>query len=180
MALAGLVLTGIVAGAVLGATTNAVNGSVSPLYFVNVLGWDHVADVQRAAIAQGILEGLGIGVVLSLVFTFVVGLISRASCPYGFGLAHLLGIVGATYIGWTLGGLAAVGLAALSPEFYRETIRGVPDDHAGMLRYAWVGGSISGAELTGLASVVLGLVLFRANWRRRFPDPASTSRTPTP
>ncbi len=35
-----------------------------------------------------------------------------------------------------------------------------------MLRYAWVGGSIWGTELGGLLSVILGVVVLRANWRR--------------
>jgi hypothetical protein len=39
------------AGGFLGATTNAVNGRVSPFYFVTALGWHYVADVWRASIA---------------------------------------------------------------------------------------------------------------------------------
>jgi hypothetical protein len=60
------------------------------------------------------------------------------------------------YVGWALGGLAAVGLAAFSPEFYRGAFFGVPAERGPMFRYAWVGGSIWGAEL----------VVLRANWRR--------------
>ena len=63
--------------------------------------------------------------------------------------------------------LAGVGLASLSPEFYRRAFLGVPAEPGPMLRYAWVGGSIWGAELGGLASVILGLVILRSNWVRR-------------
>jgi O-antigen/teichoic acid export membrane protein len=34
-----------------------------------------------------------------------------------------------------------------------------------MLQYAWVGGSIWGLQFGGLASVIVGSVLFRAKWR---------------
>jgi hypothetical protein len=165
--LVGIAVTGVLAGGVLGATTNAVNGAVSPAYFVTVLGWQGVADVWRASVAQGAFEGLLFGVIFSLLFTSLVGIITRASCPYSLALKHLLGIVAATYGCWTLGGLAAVGLASLSPEFYHRTFFGVPERGGEMLRYAWVGGSIWGAELGGLVSVILGLVAFRADWRRR-------------
>ena len=59
-----------------------------------------------------------------------------------------------------------MGLATLSPEFYRHSFHGVPEDFGQMLRYAWVGGSIWGIQFGGLASVIVGSVLFRAKWRQ--------------
>ncbi|QDV35532.1 hypothetical protein ElP_34350 [Tautonia plasticadhaerens] len=171
--LAGLLITRVLAGGLLGAATNAVNGAVSPTYFVTIMGWQGVEDVWRASIAQDIFEGLLSGVFFSLVFTVGVGIVTRAACPYGFALKHLLGIVGAALICWALGGLAAVGLASLSPEFYRHAFIGVPGDDPAMLRYAWVGGSIWGAQLGGLVSVLVGLVVFRANWLRRASNDAT-------
>ena len=46
-ALAGIALTGILAGAFIGGTTNAVNGFVSPTYFINILRWHDVENVWR-------------------------------------------------------------------------------------------------------------------------------------
>ncbi len=89
-ALIGLAVTGILAGAVLGALTNCINGLVSPLYFCNILGWHDVDDVWRASIAQGIFEGLIFGLFLALVFTIVVGCVSKARCSYRFGVGTLL------------------------------------------------------------------------------------------
>ena len=159
-------MPGVFAGAALGAVTNAVNGWVSPLYFVTILRWRGVEDVWRASIAQGVFEGLLFGTFFSLVFTAGVGIITRASCSYGFAVRHLLGIVAGALLCWLLGGLAAMGLATLSPEFYRRTFMGVPEEFGPMLAYAWVSGSIWGVQLGGLLSVVLGLVVLRGNWRR--------------
>jgi hypothetical protein len=166
LALVGIAVTGVFASAGLGAITNAINGWVSPLYFVNILGWQDVEDVWRASIAQGLFEGLLFGVFFSLVFASGVGIITRASCSYGFAARYLLGIVAGALVCWLVGGTAAMGLAALSPEFYRRAFLGVPQKFGPMLRYAWVGGSIWGLELGGLVSLVLGLVVLRGNWRR--------------
>ena len=161
-----IALTGVFTSAGLGAITNAINGWVSPVYFVTVLGWQGVRDVWSASIAQGIFEGLCFGVFFSLVFTTGVGVITRGSCSYGFALRHLLGIAAGALVGWAIGGLAAMGLATLSPEFYRRAFIGVPNEFGPMLGYAWVGGSIVGLELGGLVSVILGLVVLRTNWRK--------------
>jgi hypothetical protein len=167
LALAGIAACGVLASAFLGGSTNAVNGLVSPEYFVNIMGWSGVEDVWRASIAQGIFEGLLFGVFFSLLFTVATGVITWASGPFPFAFKHLLGILAGVYVCWALGGLAAMGLATLSPEFYRRSFLGVPDGFGAMLRYAWVGGSIWGAQLGGLVCVVIGLVVLRGNWRRR-------------
>lgn len=166
LAIAAIAVCGVLASAFLGGTTNAVNGAVSPLYFVTILGWDGVQDVWRASIAQGIFEGLLFGILFSLLFTVATGIITGASCSFGFAFKHLLGILVGVYLCWALGGLTAIGLASLSTEFYRHAFIGVPREFGPMLRYAWVGGSIWGAELGGIVSVIVGLVILRANWRR--------------
>jgi hypothetical protein len=166
LALFGIAVTGVFASASLGAVTSAVNGWVSPHYFVTVLGWRGVENVWRASIAQGLFEGLCFGVFFSLVFATGVGIITRASCGYGFAARHLLAIVAGALVCWLIGGTVAMGLAVLSPEFYRRAFIGVPEEFGLMLKYSWVGGSIWGLELGGLLSVVLGLVVLRGNWLR--------------
>lgn len=170
--LAGIAFTGILAGAVVGGTTNAVNGAVSPEYFEAVMRWPPI-DIWERAIAQGVFEGLIVGFGLALIFTIATGIITGASCTYRFAAKHLLGIVAATYVCWAIGGMAAMGLATLSPRFYRGAFIGVPDDFAGLLGYAWVGGSIWGAQLGGLASVIVGLFYLRANWRQEASQTSS-------
>jgi hypothetical protein len=171
LALVGLAVTGIAAGATLGAVTNSVNGWVSPLYFRTILCWHDVQDVWRASIAQGVFEGLVLGFFLSLVFVIVVGTVSKARCPYRFGASVLLSIVATAFVCWVIGGLLGMGLATLSPEFYRHTFIGVPEDFPEMLRYAWVGGSIWGVEFGGIALTILGSFLFYARWQRRTKAP---------
>jgi len=166
-ALVGLAVTGIVAGAALGALTNSINGWVSPLYFRNVLRWQDVEDVWWASIAQGIFEGLLFGILLSLAFVIVAGIVSKARCGYRFGAAVLLAVVAAAFVCWMIGGLLGMGLAALSPEFFRHAFKGVPQDFAELLRYAWVGGSITGIQFGGVAAMILGSFVFYARWQRR-------------
>lgn len=167
LALVGLAVTGIITGAVLGSLTNSINGWISPLYFRTVLRWHDVENVWRASIAEGIFEGLLFGFFLGMVFTIVVGCVSKARCSYGFGVMVLMFVAVAALVCWAVGGLLGMGLAALSPEFYRHAFRGVPQDFREMLRYAWVGGSIWGLEFGGFALTVLGSFLFYARWQRR-------------
>lgn len=163
-ALIGLAFTGALMGAILGAFTNAINGWVSPLYFRNIMRWDDVQNIWQASIAQGIFEGILFGLFFSVIFTAVVGIVSKAQSPYHLAAFNLVFIGISALVCWVIGGLAAMGLAALSPEFYRHTFVGVPDNFNEMLHYAWVGGSIWGIQFGGFASMIVGSVLFRAKW----------------
>jgi len=138
---------------------------VSPEYYRNIVRWNDVQDIWRASIAQGILEGIVYGVMFSVVFTLVVGIVSRARCSFSFACRYLLTIVFAIYCCWVIGGLLAMGLATLIPDFYRSAFIGVPDTLGSMMRYAWVGGSILGAMFGGLLSIVIGSILFAVRWR---------------
>jgi hypothetical protein len=156
----------VVGGALIGASTNAINGAVSPHYFQVVMGWQDVENIWRASIAQGIFEGLIYGVLFSVIFTLVVGLVSKSRCSYPFAVRHLGGMAIGIYGSWAAGGLIAMALASLSPEFYRRTFIGVPEEFAAMLGYAWVGGSIWGAMFGALVALTVGSLLFAARWRR--------------
>jgi hypothetical protein len=167
VALVAVALAAVAMAALLGAATNAVNGSLSPLYFRNILQWHHVEDVRRAAVAQGIFEGALYGMAFSFVFTLVVGIASKARATLAFSLRHLA-LAGAIAIAcWCLGGAVAMGLATLSPEFYRDMFIGVPSERVEMLKYAWVGGSIWGALFGAALSVVVASITAATDWRRR-------------
>ena len=166
----GIALATIAAGGVLGALANAINGAVSPTYFVNILRWNYVTDVWRAAVAQGILEGLVYGAIFAIIFTLVIGLVSKAHAKFSFALKHLATAAGIALVSWCVGGLLAIGLVILSPDFYRSTFIGVPPDLNGMLRYAWVGGSIWGVLFGAVLSIVIASVMAAADWRRSNPS----------
>lgn len=57
-----------------------------------------------------------------------------------------------------------MGLATLSPEFYVRAFAGVPVQTVPMLCYAWVGGSIWGAQSGGMLAVVIGSIVFANRW----------------
>jgi hypothetical protein len=160
----GVAVTVVLAGAGLGALTNAINGLVSPTYFRTIMGWQDVENIRRAAIAQGIFEGLIYGVLFSFVFTLVVGIVSKARATFGFALKHMLIAGGIALAAWCMGGVLAMGLATLSPEFYRNAFRGVPTDFGEMLKYAWVGGSIWGVMFGAVLSLTIASITVMVDW----------------
>lgn len=172
-ALLGLTASAIAGGAVIGASTNAINGAVSPTYFRNIMQWQNVESIWRASIAQGVFEGVLYGVLFSLVFTSVVSLVSGVRCSFNLALRYLLAIIATIYCCWIVGGLMAMALATLSPEFYRNTFLGVPDTLGEMLCYAWVGGSIWGALFGGVMGCIIGSAMFVAQSRRAPSEPVA-------
>jgi hypothetical protein len=158
--------TCLVMGGLIGAITNMINGAVSPLYFQNIMRWHDVEHLWRACVTQGIFEGLIYGVLFAAIFTAVFGVVTKGDCPYIKVLTFMLGIFVAVLGCWALGGLIAMGLATLSPEFYRRAFIGVPAETGPMLRYAWVGGSIWGGTFGGLLAAILGSVFFRLKWKK--------------
>lgn len=163
-ALTGIGLTAIFIGAVFGLLTNAVNGAVSPTYFVRIMGWYSVPNVWRASIQQGILEGAVVGLIFGVVSVTTIGVVTRCRCTYAMGAQWLAWMVLAILGAWLLGGVSAMMLATVTPDFYRKIIFGVPEDPVEMLRYAWVGGSIVGAEVGGFLVITAGLVWFAIRW----------------
>ena len=166
IALLAIAATAVGAGAFIGATTNAINGAVSPAYFQSIMQWGEVEHIWRASVAQGIFEGLIYGLVFSVVFTLVAGIVSKAQCTYAFAVRQLLAIIIGVYCCWVIGGLIGMGLAALSPDFFQRTFFRVPEQRGDMLRYAWVGGSIWGAMAGGVLALAIGAILFAIGWRR--------------
>ena len=164
--------TCVIIGALIGALTNMVNGVVSPLYFQNIMRWHDVQDLWRACVTQGIFEGLICGILFATVFTAVFSVVTKGECSYPHVLKFMLGIFVAVLGCWALGGIIAMGLATLSPEFYRRAFIGVPEKTSSMLRYAWVGGSIWGGMFGGLLSAILGSIIFRIKWKRNLANKA--------
>lgn len=154
----------VVAAMAFGASTNAINGLVSEQYFVTIMGWSDVVSIWRAAVVQGIFEGSLFGVVLALVFTMSSGLITGTKAPFVFYARHVGGILVGAFACWVLAGAIAVLLCLFSPEWFQRAVRGAPSEAGAMVTYAWVAGSIWGAQLGGVVSTLVGLVILRSRW----------------
>jgi hypothetical protein len=161
-----IAVSAVLAGMLVGATTNAVNGAVSPTYFMIVMGWDDTG-VWFASVQEGILEGLVIGIFLSAILTIAIGIITRATCSYREALRWLVGVVIAVYVFWAVGGILGVAWAAASPVSYQNTFIFRPLGFWQTVRFAWVGGTIWGAYFGGLLAVAVGLIVFHLKWKRQ-------------
>ncbi|WP_179334729.1 hypothetical protein [Winogradskyella costae] len=150
-------------GGFIGAVTNIINGAVSPTYFRNVMGWDFY-EIWLASIAQGIFEGLIYGVIFSIIFTSAFSLITKNTGTYKFAFNQLLKIILLVILCWIIGGIIAILLATLSPDFYQSNFYNVPTDKTEMLKYAWVGGSIWGGMIGGILSAFFSVILLKNNW----------------
>jgi len=157
-------LTCIFTGGFIGAITNMINGSISPNYFRIVMRWDF-KEIWIASVAQGIFEGLIYGVIFSLIFTTGFGIVTNGKATYNFALKQLFKIILIVLGCWIIGGILAVVLASLSPEFYKSHYYNVPKEKIEMIKYAWVGGSIWGGMIGGLLSAVFGVVVIKNNWK---------------
>jgi len=158
-------LTCVLTGGFIGATTNMINGAVSPYYFKAIMNWDF-QDIWKASVAQGILEGLLYGVIFSVIFTTGFGIVTKGQAPYGFAFHQLIKIIAIVFTCWTIGGLLAMFLATLSPDFYKAHFPFTPTNKTEMLKFAWVGGSIWGGMIGGLLSAILGVVAIKNSWEK--------------
>ena len=156
-------LTCVFAGGFIGATTNMINGAVSPYYFKAIMYWNF-QDIWTASVAQGILEGLLYGVIFAVIFTTGLGLVTKGQSSYNFALRQLLKIVAIVFSCWIIGGLLAIFLSLLSPEFYKSHFPLTPLDKVEMVKFAWVGGSIWGGMIGGLLGTILGIVVTKNSW----------------
>ncbi len=156
----------IVLSGFIGLCTNLINAIISPTYFITVMHWEHVENLVRSAGAQGLYQGIVQGMFFALVFSCVYIISNNAELNIAAVLKWIVSM-GAASIGlWAVGGVIAIALSALSPEFYKRTFIGVPDGYAAMFRYAWVGGSIWGITFGGMLVMIIGTILFRNAHKR--------------
>lgn len=159
-------LTCVLAGGFIGATTNMINGAVSPYYFKVIMYWDF-QDIWTASVAQGILEGLLYGVIFAVIFATGLGLVTKGQSSYNFALRQILKIVAIVFSCWTIGGLIAIFLSLLSPDFYKVHFPLTPLDKVEMVKFAWVGGSIWGGMIGGLLGAILGVIVTKNSWTKQ-------------
>src|SRR5262249_50470372 len=134
LALLGLLLCCPLAGSSLGVITNAINGAVSPGYFVRIMGWSPGPGIWAASVAQGIFEGAIFGLIFGILFTVVVAIASAARISFRFGFRFVAASVVGSLICWCLGGLLGLLMAWLSPDFFVAHFYRVPTETAERLR----------------------------------------------
>jgi hypothetical protein len=144
-----------------GMIMNMINSAVRAEYFIKILRWENVKDISSAAIAQGMYQGIIEGSFFSLLFSCVYVISNKAELALASTIKWIVCMGIAAFALWAIGGIIAVALAMLSPEFYRQSFIGVPDEFGAMLRYAWVGGSIWGGTFGGIAVMAIGAIMFR-------------------
>jgi prolipoprotein diacylglyceryltransferase len=159
-----IALTSIFIGGIIGATTNMVNGLVSPYYFKAIMQWEF-DDVWIASVAQGIFEGLLYGISFSVIFTIAFEIITKGQGSFKFGFSQLVKVIAVTLICWVLGGLVAILLNSISPEIYKSHFPQTPYEKIERLKFAWVGGSIWGGIIGGCLSLFLGVIFLKNAWR---------------
>ena len=145
----------------IGLCTNLINAVISPEYFINIMHWEQVESLIRSAGVQGLYQGIVQGLFFALVCSCVYIISNNVELNISAVLKWIISM-GVESIGlWVSGGIIAIVLFALSPEFYKQTFIGVLDRHAAVFRYAWVGGSIWGISSGGIIVIIIGTVLFR-------------------
>lgn len=152
-------------GFVNGILMNAINFFLSPDYFDFVIRSNDFWDI----IKQGALEGLFFGCIFSTVFTSLVFIVSKSSCPLSVSTSYFPRIVSVIWGGWFVGGFNGIVINLLFPEFFFGPAP-LRLDH---LRFFWVGGSIYGAYFGSFLALLLGCVWFKRDWKR-FVDEAQT------
>jgi hypothetical protein len=160
----GILVIGLAGGAVLGAATNVVNGSVSGEYFSIVMGWNSI-EAPFLAIPQGMLEGSGLGagfgIVVAISFAASTKLRGRSDLALrAWGIAVLVALVC-----WGAGGGCGVAIASCSPNLFHAMF---PQSRAAveLVRYAWVGGSIWGGYGGTVVGSVVACIYLHVRWRR--------------
>lgn len=154
----------IAIGALIGATTNLINGNVSEEYFRIIMGWKFDG-IWKAAVLQGSFEGLIYGLIFSFIFTIGFATITKMKADWKFVKKQLKTIIILIYSFWIMGGIIAIVLAFVFPEGYDQFIYGVPKETLLRIGYAWVGGSIWGGMIGGVISVFYGLLVTNKDWK---------------
>lgn len=155
-----LFLTGVGMSMFLGLFCNAINGRICLTYYTAVLRVvRESAEPFRVVLVQGLFEGVCFGIPLALLFVIGLGVINRFRTSYTTGLKFLSMIGGLTILFWGLGGSIALGMAALSTEWYRGTFYVAKEIALSEIpAFAWVGGSIWGLEIGGVVSLIFVLI----------------------
>jgi hypothetical protein len=152
------------AGVLLGAATNLIDGSVSADYFAIVMSWDW-ADAPKRAVLQGMLDGWALGLFFGVFFAIASAASTRLRCPPRLSLRVLAEAIGIVLTCWLIGGIVGTTLARLWPNLWGFFFVGVPP-RVNLPRFAWVGGTIWGAYAGTVLALIVGSARLHLRWKR--------------
>jgi hypothetical protein len=153
---------------------------VSPTYFNAIVGWMYGGAMSWGDVVfQGLLESTAFGVLLAVAFTlaFVLATGCRATL-HEAAIALVVGIIVCLAL-WLVGGLAGVAWTTISPVSFRSAFHVVAPTQAALVRWGFVGGSIWGANLGGLAAIVTASIVVHLRYRRVVANSLATPASGT-
>lgn len=139
----------------LGTLTHIINISINKIYFLHFLRGEQGNMVFLLSANEGAKTGVIYGMLFSAIFMGTLWWLSKTLCSLTFACRYLFTGVFFLLECWCLGGLIAVGLAMLLPEFYYDYFSNVPQHFHEMLKYAWIGGSVWGLRIGALLTIVI-------------------------
>lgn len=160
-----IALWGLGLSFLLGILTNMINGWVSPEYFRVVMRWDF-DHIWSASVIQGALEGLIWGLLIVIGFSVAFHRITAGEGSFHFARRYLLRLVLISAAAWVLTGALALAISALNPHYFHALIRLAPPSGPEQMRFAWVGGSITGVVWGGLVGAVFTLMAMGRDWKK--------------
>ncbi len=180
-----LVPIGTLAGIAGGAVMNAINGWLSPGYFLffdwigqsltlfSIFFFDSSYKITQwiNTVLHGMWEGAVFGLLSSVIYTTVVFVVSRGQCPLRVALRGLFRSVALLGLTSFVFGLNAVLLFFLAPSLLHSLGgRSVPlQTNSPMEIYVkdtYVDASIWGIYFGGIIAVIVGCIWFSFDWRK--------------
>ncbi len=170
-------LSGMLVGALLGGTINALNAPLRPEAYAINYGSGPAILIVKPDLIGGFLHGAVVGAILgsflSVLFAMSVGALTGHCCTFGFLWRHLLLGMAGVCVCWFIGGLVGLGLVALNPftgwnPFRPQTA--LVGDPIVVLGHAWAGGSTCGAVLGAMLSAAGMLELLNRKWFYSHPE----------
>ena len=161
---------------------NAINGIIAkncnlaffenmgPYNFFDIITIDFSTELGKwmSAICHGAEAGFWFGLFFSMVFTLVVGIISRLKCEYKIGFRALLKTTSLLWILWILCGFYGVIIYYFFPSIMLQLNNTVYTYVVSsyIAGYVWIWGSIRGLYTFSILALIAGCIWVSADWRK--------------
>lgn len=164
--LLGITGFGMAGGAIIGASTNAINAWLNPIsFYLFIAKTDVISNPRCDSILLGLFEGGMYGLIVGILFAIIAWRTTQFQSSFQFIMKYLLFIVLMIYGCWFIGGVLVAMSSLLRPYFFRNlTADGLSNDLGTKLLSAWGAGSTGGKRIGGLICVIVGSMVFAQTW----------------